>query len=95
MAQPQLEQLEARRRQAVAEVQRLRRQLATDLAPLRAAAGCIDKGISVTRPLLRYAPFLTAASGFFMARKTGVLFRTVGVGLPALRLAMKLFGKRR
>ncbi|SPE50865.1 hypothetical protein SBV1_1220062 [Verrucomicrobia bacterium] len=92
MAQPELKAIEEHRRQLVAESQRLREQLDADLAPLRAAAGYVEKGCSAVRSLAPYAPLLAAAAGFLVVRKKGGFLRLLKRAWSASRVALKLFG---
>jgi hypothetical protein len=89
---PQIAQLEARRRELVAESERHRQQLTAELEQLRSAATWVETGFSLARSLRTYWPVLAAGAALFGARKRGSLLGALGKGLSLWRLVKKLSG---
>lgn len=67
----EIELLADRRRLLLAESERLRRQLGTEIGQLQAATGWIESGYSLLKSVRPYWPLVVAGAGFLLTRKRG------------------------
>jgi hypothetical protein len=90
----QLKQLEAQRRQLVAQSDALRQHLARDLAPLARTATQVERGFAWLQRLRPFWPLVAGAAGLLATRKGSGVFNLVRKGLAWWQFARKLMGLR-
>jgi hypothetical protein len=73
----QIEQLAERRRELRAESERLRQQLAGELAKVRAVVVHVEQGYALVKALRPAWPLVASAAGFLVARKGGGLLESL------------------
>jgi hypothetical protein len=84
--------LEEHRRRLIAESDRLRQQVAGELARLHTAAAWLDRGHALVQSTRYLWPFIAGAAGFFVTRKRRGVLGTVTRILSWWRLGKRLVG---
>jgi len=74
----ELAQIDERRQKLIAEGDRLRRQIDTELACLETAAYWVEKGFSLVQSLRSWWPVAAAGLGLFLGRKGGRSLKRLG-----------------
>ena len=86
----EIELLADRRRLLLAESERLRRQLGTEVGQLQATTGWIKAGYSLLRTAHTYWPLVVAGAGFLLTRKRSGPLSSLDRILSVWRIAKRL-----
>ena len=87
----EIELLEVRRQRLLAESERLRRQLDTEIGQLHATTGWLKSGFSFFQSARPYWPLVVAGAGFLLTKKRSATLSTLDRIWSVWGIAKKAF----